>query len=406
MPTPRGISGSRSKKNRPHCGHGYGDNAYPEQRKAYLDAATLAWRYFDQKHPAGKRARECHTAVVHTTLWDVGAQLLATYSAKELGIINAADYRRRIAKTLGTLEKAPLYRGIAYNRLYSTTNGQPSEITGWSSTDLGRFLAALKILAARDPLIRRAGQPDRPTERLHKDRLRRISARPGRAQRRRRAHPLSGRAHRLYEQYAATGFSQWGAPVAQALDVDANAEPFSVLGVPLVADKRYTDRLLSEPFILLGLEFGLKGSMRTLAGNVLKAQEERFKSTGRMTITTEDAVAEPPDYFYYYCVLCNRKPFVIDLASPGKEQDHPRWVSTKGAYGWDAILPSDYTRRAVAAVAPARDANAGWASGVYESNGQSTKTVDINTSAVMLEIALYKLRGSRPLIESARVQLR
>jgi hypothetical protein len=144
--------------------------------------------------------------------------------------------------------------------------------------------------------------------------------------------------------------------------------------------------------------------MRDLAGRLLQAQETRFKSTGQMTIVTEDAVGVPPEYFYYYCVICNRKPFVIDLATPGKERDSPRWVSTKGAYGWDAIMPSDYTRRAVEYVQPAKSAKLGWSSGIYEGTGKSTKTVDINTSSVMLEIALYKLRGSRPLIQAAAVQ--
>ena len=373
------------------------------ERKTYLDAATLAWKYFDKNTNATTGLTQATPEWANTTLWDIGAQLLATYSAKELGVISPDDYKKRMTEALNTVEKAPLYRNLVYNRVYSVTTGRLGPADGWSAMDLGRFLAALKIIALRDPQF--AAQAERIAKRndlsqvvyqgyLHGE-MTGARSKPYRFQ--------EGRIG--YEQYAATGFKQWGAPVANALRYELNAEPFKVLGVQLFADTRYDDRLVSEPFILMGLEFGLEGSLRQFAGNVLKAQEQRFDSTGKMTIVSEDAVSEPPDYFYYYCVICSRKPFVVGTASPGKERDKPRWVSTKGAYGWDAIMPNDYTRKAVATVAPAMDPAKGWASGVYEENGQSTKTIDINTAAVMMEIALFKMRGSQPLIQEGAVQL-
>ena len=375
-----------------------------EERKAFTEAGALAWKYFAKYTRPTTGLTNATPEWANTTLWDIGAQLIATYAARELGIIKQADYQKRMARTLNTVEKAPLYRGVVYNRVYSTTTGGLGPASGWSAMDLGRFLAALKIIALRDPQF--AAQAERIARRsdfskvVYGGYLHGEIMRPN-------DKPFNFQEGRIgYEQYAATGFNQWGAAVSNALVFEKNAEPFDVLGVPLYADRRYDDRLLSEPFILLGLEFGLNGSLRNLAANLLKAQEERFKTTGQMTIATEDAVSEPPDYFYYYCVLCSRKPFVIGLASPGKERDHPRWVSTKGAYGWDAIMPGDYTKRAVQAVAGAMEPKAGWASGVYESTGKSTHTIDINTAAVMLEIAWFKLRGSRPFIEASAVQTR
>lgn len=375
-----------------------------DERKAYVDAAKLAWKYFDKNTQAATGLTSATPNWLNTTLWDIGAQILATYSAKELGIITPQAYTKRIGKILNTMEKAPLYKGMAYNRVYSTTTGGIGPANGWSSTDLGRFLAALKLLAIRDPQF--AAQAERIARRNDFSKIVYDGYLHGQL-----VHPngtsFTFQEGRIgYEQYSASGFKQWGAAVDNAMNVQMNGEPLKVLGVDVLADKRYNDRLLSEPFILMGLEFGMDAPMRNLAANVLKAQEQRFKTTGQMTIVTEDAVSEPPDYFYYYCVLCNRKPFVVDLASPGKERDHPRWVSTKGAYGWNAIMPDDYTRQAVQFVAPAMDSKLGWASGIYESTGKSTLTVDINTSAVMMEIALFKLRGSRPFIEAATVQLR
>ena len=376
----------------------------PSERKGYLDAASLAWKYFERNTQPATGLTSATPNWANTTLWDIGAQIIATYSARELGLITPGVYAKRVGKILQTMEKAPLYRGVVYNRVYSTTTGGIGPATGWSSTDMGRFLAALKLLAVRDPQF--AAQAERIARRsdfgkiVFDGYLHGQLVHPN-------GKPFTFQEGRIgYEQYAATGFKQWGAPVGNALNFRKNGEPINVLGVNVLADRRYNDRLLSEPFILLGLEFGLDAPMRDLARSVLAAQEQRFKTTGQMTIVSEDAVSEPPDYFYYYCVLCNRKPFVVDLASPGKERDHPRWVSTKAAYGWDAIMPSDYTKRAVQSVAGAMDPKQGWASGIYESSGKSTKTIDINTSAVMLEIALFKLRGSHPLIEDAHVQLR
>jgi hypothetical protein len=373
------------------------------ERKAYLDAGTLAWKYFQKNTNPTTGLTQATPEWANTTLWDIGAQLLAMYSAKELGIITADEYQKRMTKALNTVEKAPLYRNLVYNRVYSVTTGRLGPADGWSAMDLGRFLAALKIIAARDPQF--AAQAERIAKRSDLSQVAYEGYLHGEMTGS-RSKPYRFQEGRIgYEQYAATGFNQWGAPVANALRFELNAEPFDVLGVPLFADTRYDDRLVSEPFILMGLEFGLDGSLRNLAANILKAQEARFKTTGKMTIVSEDAVSQPPDYFYYYCVICSRKPFVVGTASPGKERDTPRWVSTKGAYGWDAIMPDDYTRQAVAAVAPAMDPAKGWASGVYESNGESTKTIDINTAAVMLEIALFKLRGSHPLMQDAAVQL-
>ena len=52
-------------------------------------------------------------------------------------------------------------------------------------------------------------------------------------------------------------------------------------------------------------------------------------------------------------------------------------------------------------MAGARDAERGWASGVYEKTSASTRTYDINTAAVILEAAAYQLRGGKPHIQAA-----
>jgi hypothetical protein len=93
----------------------------------------------------------------------------------------------------------------------------------------------------------------------------------------------------------------------------------------------------------------------------------------------------------------------VENSSTSAEVASPKWVSTKATFGWNAILPDEYTLKAKDYVAPALDPAHGWASGVMEGSRASTKTYDINTAAVLLEVALYQLRGSKPLIQDAPV---
>ena len=339
----------------------------------------------------------------NTTVWDIGAQLVGFHAAKELGLIAPADYDARLKKTLATLEKMPLYRGAVFSKLYGTKTGTFSSEgrPGWSATDIGRFLIVLKILSVREP--EHAAQIERIARRIDLNQIVKDGYLQGQLIGS-DGKPWTFQEGRIgYEQYVANGFAQWGADVANALDVHKNAAPITVNNVTLLSDTRYQDRLLSEPFILYGVELGMPPDVAELARNVLAAQEQRYKSAGQITMVSEDAMSVPPDYFYYYCVLCARKPFVVENASTSKEVPGPKWVSTKAAFGWHALMPSDYTKAAIDYVAPARDANHGWASGVMEGSRESTKAYNINTAVVLLEVAFYQLRGGKPLIEDAPV---
>jgi hypothetical protein len=376
--------------------------AATNDEKLYRDVARLSWNYLDTYYQPATGFVNATPDWFNTTLWDLGGQLLAFHAAKELGLLNKEEYERRTRRTLSTLETVKLTDGIAYNRIYSTKDGAPNAAgAGWSATDLGRLLLALKILSVREPQF--AAQAERIARRNDFSKIARGGYLYG------RSIDAKGKATDFqegrigYEQYVAAGFSQWGVDVRNAQNLNANAKPVSVLGVPLIGDTRGLDRLLSEPFILYGLELGLNGELKALAQNLLRAQEARYKATGQVTIASEDAMPDKPYYFYYYCVYCNAKPFVIGVSSPRQSFDGPRWVSTKGAFGWHALMPDAYTAKAVEHVAPARDATRGWATGVFEKTGASTATFDVNTAVVLMEIAYYQLRGRRPLMEAAKV---
>jgi hypothetical protein len=368
--------------------------------KLYRDMAQHSWNYLNKHYQPATGFVNATPDWYNTTLWDLGGQLLAFHAAKELGLLSADEYANRTKTTLSTLESAKLYDGVAFNRIYSTRDGSMNleAGAGWSATDLGRFLLALKILAAREPQF--AAQAERIAKRNAFSQIVKDGYLHGRAPS--TTGPPDFQEGRIgYEQYVAAGFSQWGADVRNAMNVAANAKPVTVQGVQLLGDKRSFDRLLSEPFILYGLELGLSGQYQQLAASLLRAQQARFDATGQITIASEDAMPVKPHYFYYYCVYCNGKPFVVGVSSPRQTLDGPRWVSTKAAFGWHALMPSDYTAKAIEHVTPALDPARGWATGVYEKTRESTKTWDVNTAVVLMEIAYYQLRGRRPLMQAA-----
>jgi hypothetical protein len=376
------------------------------ERQFYRDAAALAWSFMETNYQPATGLVNATPSWQYITTWDIGAQLIAFTAARELGLLEQAEFDRRMARTLSTLERVALFRGIAYNKAYSTrdasmgTGAGANRGTGWSATDLGRLLIGLKVVAEREP--QHAAQAERVVRRIRFNEVvndgylhGQLIGRSGR--------PWTFQEGRIgYEQYIAAGFNLWGVRAQHALDLRRNAQPVTVLGVQLLQDRRWQDRLVSEPFVLYGLELGMPADVQQLATNILAAQAARFRATGQITIASEDAVGVPPYYFYYYCVYCNRKQFIIDAAQPGRDLDSPRWVSTKAAFGWHALMPDAYTQQALDHVAAARHRTNGWASGVFEGTGRSTDTYDINTAAVLLEVAAFQLRGARPLLQPAR----
>ena len=375
----------------------------PEDRAFYREVAKTAWAYLDSYYQPATGFVNATPDWANTTVWDLGGQLIAYHAAKELGLLPRDEFLRRTRRTLETLERVELFRGAAYNKLYSTKDGSIGRSRlGWSATDLGRLLVGLKILSVHEPEL--APLAEKVARRNNFSQIVKNGYVHGQLIGS-KGKPWTFQEGRIgYEQYVAAGFHAWGADVERARAWKRNAaKPIAVHGIELPRDRRYQDRLLSEPFILHGIELGFDADMGDLASRVLRAQEQRYRATGKVTVASEDAVSVAPHYFYYYCVLCNGKPFVVDVSSPGHELNTPRWVSTKATFGWHALMPSEYTAKAMAFVAAARDPKRGWASGVFEDTGASTKTWDINTAAVLLEVAFYQLRGRVPLIQPASV---
>ncbi len=364
-------------------------------------AARTAWAFVENNTTTATGLSNVIAPFQYVTAWDIGSQIAATYSAHALGIIADAAYDRRMRAILVTLARVPLFDGGGFNKTYDSHTGQmvdrnrqPSPVGyGWSATDMGRLLVWLRIVAVNEPQY--APLASALVDRIDMSRiiqngmLQGLDLEPVYGFRRTYTETGLG-----YEQYAAAGYALWGHRAGTSLDASANARYETVFGVAISVDARGSSRITSEPYVMMGLETGFYSPViRAQAIAVLAAQEARYTRTGIITMVSEDALPDPPYYFYYYSLFHNGRSFVVEGPDDGTYVDQPRWVSTKAAYGWEALFPTPYTRAALDLVRRAAIPGQGWGAGVYEGSGLPTGTPSLNTSALVLESLLYQSRG-------------
>ncbi len=376
----------------------------PQERQLYLDAARTSWNFVNRITEPSTGLARAHATYSYVTLWDIAGVIAANYTAHELAFIDDATYDAHIQRILATLSSVDLFDRAAFNRIYDAKTGRmvdnASKISnvgaGWSSVDIGRLLVWLRIVSVKQPkyaplatqVVRRLNM----SKLLDNGYLRGLQVDPKTDKTRTFTEDEIG-----YQQYALSGFAMWGARVNPAgLDVRENVAATNVLGVRLLISSPGNDRVMSEPFIMLGMETGFRtADMARQAAQVLAAQTARYQQTRIVTAVTEDALPDPPYYFYYYSVYHRGKSFVVESLDD-KIVQRPRWVSSKAAFGWNAVMPNAYTQLVLRTVRPAATPN-GWGSGVYEDTLQPTGVPSLNTAALIMESALYKTRG-RPIL--------
>jgi hypothetical protein len=370
-------------------------------RSMFGAAARDAWAFADSHYQPASGLTIAVGSYPYATIWDIGSGVAALFCARGLALIDQATYETRMTTLLDTLGRMPLYDGAVFNKMYDARSGAmvgrderpTARGFGWSATDLGRLLIWLKIVSVWDERF----APQAAAIVARNDLGRVVQAGYLRGEDLRGGTPHAYQEARIgYEQYAAQGFAVWGQRAERALDAATNALPVWVYGEPLVADLRGDDRLTSEPYFLMGLETGWDPWTAALTRRLLRVQQIRYEKTGVVTLVSEDAIAQPPAYFYYYSVYTNGRQFGVDVQDARLVVDGPRWVSAKAAFALHALMPGWYTQLAVDSVRGARGAG-GWASGVYEGSGRSTGTANINTAAVIMTAALYARLG-HPLI--------
>ncbi len=367
-----------------------------------LAIARQAWRYFEQNWNEDTGLVNSADKFASVTLWDQAAAIAALVSAKELGFVTEADFEKKMRRTLQTLAKLQLYKGELPNKVYNSKTLIPvnygqldkKEEIGWSALDIGRMAIWLKIVATKYPNLTEDAEAvwkSWKVERLTKDgQMYGTSVSKGKE-----SYNQEGRLG--YESYAAYGLKLWGLDVSKALDVKSQVAFVDLYGQGVPYDKREfsnseaNNYVLSEPFILDGIETGFQSLPKAYADRVLAAQESRYQATKQLTALTEDNLDRAP-YFVYNTIFVNGQAWAT-ITDERKLSNDLRFLSAKAAIGWHVLYKSNYTQKLLDFVTNNLKTDLGWYNGYYEALGEPNKSLTANNNGVILESFLYKKVG-------------
>lgn len=376
--------------------------------------ARAAWQYFVNNYQENTGFTNSTGGYPSGTLWDIGNYLMALNAARWINLIDQSEFDSRLNKFLTSLGNLKLFENTLPNKVYNAATGQMTDYgnkpqergIGWSALDVGRILAAFHVIRTCHPQyndwLKGIIAKWQLARSLKDDQLYGAVVLPD-------GKTLLVQEGRLgYEEYAARGYELWGFKATKALAL----EPFKfveVNGVKIPVDTRdyqstnANNYVVSESYILDGIEFGLEGYLKEYAANVLEAQKRRFESTGQLTAVSEDNIDQPP-YFIYNTVYSNG---VAWAAITENNEPYPQFrnISTKAAFGWRYLYPDNaYAQKVFDAVKDLRDPNGGgFYAGLYEETKKPNKSLTGNTNGLIMEILYYKARGNRPLIGSSGV---
>ncbi len=379
-----------------------------EPTQPEMEAAALAWRYFQNNISAETGLVASVDGYPSTTMWETGALIDAVVAAERLGLLPAAEAEAILARTISSLTRLPLGAEGLPNKAYDTRSlamvnyrNEPTETgIGWSALDIGRLLAALEVAERAHPAL--AGPIQNlltgwnMAQVLMKGELNGGNIKDGVL-----TQHQEGRVG--YEQYAAKAMMLHALDATAAMDVSGQLAPRLIGPLPVPGDNRLNRNnvpamITSEPYLLDGLEFGFDARSHVFATQIYRAQEQRFADTGILTAVSEGHINVAP-YFAYATVWGGGDEWAV-LTLDGTRLDSKRVISTKAAFGWDALFDTPYTDQLVIAVSSFRKPGRGWMEGMYEVDGQPNTSVTANTNAMILAAIAFRKTG--PLLQAPK----
>lgn len=365
--------------------------------------AEVAWSYFEKNLQPETGLVNSVNQFPATTMWDTASYLMALISAEKLELIPGETFDMRMSQCLQTLATMPLFDNKLPNKSYNTINAKMVDYQnndaplgiGWSAIDICRIMVPLQVLIWQYP--------------KHTDLVRQVVARWqfdamvdqgvlwGALRDQNGEIELVQEGRQGYEEYAGRALQLLGMDVMNAMEIRDFLDFKKTYEVNIAIDTRapevYEARnyIVSEPYILGGIEFGWGPWDHTLASRVYLAQENRYKEEGILTAVSEDHIDRPP-YFVYNAVFSDGKLWTC-LTELGEEVNELKTLSTKTAFGWYALFDNDYTNKLVKAVADLGQPSQGFYAGRYEADQEVNKSLAANTNGIILEALCYREHG-------------
>jgi hypothetical protein len=370
-----------------------------------LEAAQVAWRYFEQNYQEKTGLVNSVDNYPSTTLWDTGNYMMALIAVERLGIITREVYEVRMRTLLRTLQGLTLYDDLLPNKVYNTmtlkmtdyANKESQKGIGWSAIDIGRVLIPLAYLNFSEPDF--AEDAKAVIAHWHVEQMTQNGELYGMVVEKGKASLLQeGRLG--YEQYTAKMFATFGIDITNAVRYDKYLRYEDIYGVKIPydsRDKRYFEAnnyVVMEPYMLDGIEFGWDYFSHEFSYRLYEAQKRRFEQSGILTAVTEDHIDQAP-YFLYNSVFVNGQSWV-SVDEKGKVYNTLKQLSTKAAFAMYALYRTPYSEKLLSAVKGLKSER-GWYAGLYEQKKKPNLSLTCNTNAVILESLLYIEQG--PLLQ-------
>ena len=363
--------------------------------------AETAWKYFENNYNADTGLVNSANEYPASTLWDTSSYLLGLIAAYRLEIVDQDQFDARVSALLDTLAKMDLFDSQLPNKSYNTKtvrmvtyNNEISERgIGWSAIDIGRFMVPMNVLVWQYPQF--TAQVNDVLAHWDLSAMV-VSAELMGADLDEAGNTIYLQEGRLgYEEYASKSMSLVGFDVSRALDYELYLDFEDILGVNVGVDIRSPEKfgalnyVVSEPYILDGLEFGWDRHSRELANRIYKVQQNRYEDTGVLTAVSEDNIDQAP-YFVYNTVFADGKQWNT-VTESGEDASQFRTLSTKAVFGLHVLFNTEYTALMMDNIKDNHDPDKGWYSGIYEETGLANKAITANTNGIILE-ALYYIK--------------
>ncbi len=376
--------------------------------------AKTAWQYFVNNYQEKTGFVNSTAGYPSGTLWDMANYLMALNSVRWLNIIDQGEFDSRINKFLTSLNGLKLFEDSLPNKVYNAATGEMTDYgnnpkprgIGWSALDVGRMLSAFYIIRTCHPKY--ADWLNGIVAKWKLDRSIKDGELTGAVVLPDDKTLLVQEGRLGYEQYSARGYELWGFHPDKAI----NVEPLKFvevekLKIPVDTRNYQTsganNYVVSESYVLDGIEFGLQGYLQDYAASVFDAQRRHFESTGELTAVSEDNIDQAP-YFLYNTLFANEVTWAV-ITDENKPYPKLRSLSTKAAFGWRYLYPENPYAQKIFEVAKTMRSpdNGGFYAGLYQETKQPNKILTANTNGLILEILYFKARGSRPLISSSQL---
>jgi len=376
--------------------------------KEEVQWAKIAWKYFENNTITSTGLVNSVDQYNASTLWDTSSYLMALLSAYKINIIGQTEFDDRLTSVLSSLAQLPLFNQDLPNKSYNTItlsmadyNNKNTDLgIGWSAIDIGRVMVPLQIIAWTfpnyQPLVKNI------LSRWNFKMLLKGGQMHG-------AKYTDGEVHYVqegrlgYEEYAAKSFQLIGLDVSQAMNYLDYINIIEIDNIDIVTDSRdpqiYTahNYVVSEPYILDGIEYGWDVISKELAYRVYSAQKNRYLRTGILTAVSEDNIDQAP-YFVYNTVFTDGSAWNT-ITEQGEDASKFKSLSTKAVFGWYVLYKDEYVKKLINKASTLYDPKKGWYSGFYENLKRPNKAITANTNGIILQSLAYKQFG--PLLQTS-----